>query len=124
VMALLLALWVLAMGNSEEYVSPVFDALELALTPKTQQYRVGQIFVFGNERTSSSVILEQLDLCPGMRLYWWRMRLAETRLILLGFFEVDPKRSQRPRVTALDPFEDGEFRDIEVRVSEKKQQEP
>src|SRR6266849_10359544 len=111
--ALLLATSLFAADAWEDWVFPVVDALELSLTPEAQQYRVGTIFVVGNDYTADSVILDQLRLYSGGRLCSWRMWLAEYRLARLGLFQVDLKRRLWPHVTALDPTQSSQFRDIE-----------
>jgi hypothetical protein len=78
---------------------------------------VGQIFIVGNETTSSEVILDAIHLYPGQILQYPALRLAEANLARTRRFVVDPERGIRPTVTPLDG--DGDFRDILVQVQER-----
>jgi len=118
-LTLLLVSWLLVEEAPESWIFPVFDSLEQALMPIPNRCQVGQIFIIGNDRTRHSVILDQLPLYSGTRLYVWRMALAELRLVRLGLFEVNPMTGIRPHVTAIDRENDNEFKDIKVEVVEK-----
>lgn len=75
--------------------------------------RVGQIFIFGNTKTSDSIILEQVPLFPGQPFYDANIREAERNLSRLKCFKSNPK------VEVLDREGDGVFRDIRISVEEK-----
>jgi hypothetical protein len=81
--------------------------------------RVGQIFIVGNERTESEIILKQVPLYPGQVLSYPDLQAAEKNLAKLGIFQVDLKKGVRPTVTVVDPDGPGEFKDIIVNVKEK-----
>jgi RNA polymerase sigma factor (sigma-70 family) len=75
--------------------------------------RVGQIFIIGNEKTSDTVILEQVPLFPGQPLNDSDVREAERNLSRLKGFKRNPK------VEVLDRDSDTEFKDIQITVEEK-----
>jgi uncharacterized protein (TIGR03067 family) len=70
--------------------------------------RVGKIFVVGNTRTETSVILKKIPLFPGTVLDYQALRTAEKNLATLN-----------PTITVLDGG-DPNFKDIQVKVEEEK----
>src|SRR5258708_7964549 len=116
--SLLLALCFSSENATEKWVYPTVDAVERSLVPGAGQYKVGVIYLNGNQTIPDSTILERLPLSSGGPLYSWRLRLAECRLAALGLFEIDLKRGVWPRVSAVKS-NGSEFADIRVEVVEK-----
>jgi outer membrane protein assembly factor BamA len=85
-----------------------------------QPARVGQVIIYGNDRTQQNVILRQLPLYPGQILTYPDLKQAESNLARLGIFEMSPDGSVRPTVTVRnDPFNpDSPFKTVEVNVNE------
>jgi RNA polymerase sigma factor (sigma-70 family) len=70
--------------------------------------RVGEIFIVGNTKTATSVILKKIPLYPGQILDLQALRTAEKNLAELS-----------PTITVLENSEGAAFKDILVRVKEK-----
>jgi outer membrane protein assembly complex protein YaeT len=81
---------------------------------------VGQIIIYGNERTKQNVILRQLPLYPGQLLTYPDLRLAERNLTRLGIFDGGPEGGSRPTVTVVDDptFPDSPYKTVLVSVQE------
>jgi hypothetical protein len=97
------------------------DQGELQIDPDTiPRWRVGQIFIIGNEEMPDSVLLEQCPLFPGQLAAIADLREAEENLAGLGLFVIDRKRGIRPRAKFLDREEDDQvFHDVRIEVKEK-----
>lgn len=96
------------------------EGLGDVVPPKEPSWRVGQIFIIGNDVTPHDIILEAVGLCPGERITRAELRAAERRLAGLGLFRTE--RGREPRVRILtSPLlgKDQEFFDIRVDVEEK-----
>ena len=98
---------------------PSSGRLEAAGPPPVERLsRVGQIFVIGNDRTSQSVILEQVRFFPGQELTTSAVRRAERNLRRLRIFK--DRDGVRPTVRSLvnpnDP--DNVYKDILITVVE------
>ncbi|HTU19698.1 MAG TPA: hypothetical protein VMG10_16675 [Gemmataceae bacterium] len=83
------------------------------------RWRVGQLFITGNDTVPDRIILEQCPLFSGQLASTTDLREAEKNLARLGLFVVDRKRGIKPTVKALDREGDGCFRDIQIEVKEK-----
>jgi protein involved in polysaccharide export with SLBB domain len=81
--------------------------------------RVGQIFILGNSRTESDVILHEVPLYPGAVLSCTDVRTAERNLAKFGKFVIDRDKGIRPTVTVIDPDGESVLKDIVIRVEEK-----
>lgn len=103
----------------ENRLFQVVDAMEEFIAPMAPRYRVGPIIVIGNDKTPQSVILDQVPLYPGNRLYFWRLGLAEFRLSRLGLFELNPDKGIWPRVNAIMRPGDSQFKDLVIELVEK-----
>jgi outer membrane protein assembly factor BamA len=83
--------------------------------------RVGQIFIVGNKKTRTSVILRRVRLFPGEILTYPDLKIAERNLARLNRFVVDSEKGIRPTVIPVpnpnDP--DSAFLDILITVQEK-----
>ena len=98
---------------------PSSGRLEAAGPPPAEPLiRVGQIFIIGNDRTSQSVILEQVRFFPGQELTTSAIRRAERNLRRLRIFK--DRDGVYPTVRALvnpnDP--DSVYKDILITVVE------
>ncbi|MGH7169923.1 MAG: POTRA domain-containing protein [Gemmataceae bacterium] len=85
------------------------------------RWRVGQLFIVGNEEIPDSIIQEQCAFFPGTPVTIADLREAEKNLARLGFFVIDRKRGIRPTVKFLDREDNDEdrFFDIQIEVKEK-----
>lgn len=84
----------------------------------TAQFKVGQIFVVGNEVIPDEVIRAELGFYPGQLACLAQLQAAEIRLARRGLFHVDPESGEMPSVrTVRDHPSDGYF-DIVVQVKE------
>jgi outer membrane protein assembly complex protein YaeT len=84
-----------------------------------QPARVGQIIIYGNDRTRQNVILRQLEgIYPGQIIDYPAMRQSERNLAKLGIFEVGADGGVRPTVSLADPEGDSPFKDVIVNVQE------
>jgi hypothetical protein len=81
---------------------------------------IGQIFIVGNTKTASSIILEAAQLYPGAVLKYPDLQQAERNLRKLGVFEDDPAKGIHPTVLVMDPNDDSPYKDILIQVQEKK----
>lgn len=90
-----------------------------SIAPADSPFKVGQIFVVGNEITPDQVIRNELNLYPGMPFSPEQLRTAENNLAKLGLFRIDPAAQIAPKVIVLDPDGVSEFKDILVQVEEK-----
>jgi outer membrane protein assembly complex protein YaeT len=82
-------------------------------------WRVGTIFIQGNEVTRQNVILRQVPLYPGQVLTIPDIKVAEHNLDRLGIF-TDPQTGVHPHVEVIDPDTDSTFKDILVSVQEQR----
>ena len=85
------------------------------------RWRVGQLFILGNDEVPDRIILEQCPLFPGKLASTTDLREAEKNLARLGLFVIDRKRGIRPTVKFLDREDNNEerFFDIQIEVKEK-----
>jgi outer membrane protein assembly complex protein YaeT len=82
-------------------------------------WRVGQVFISGNEVTRQNVILRQVPLYPGQVFMIPDLKIAERNLDRLGLF-TDPQAGIHPHVEVIDPDTDSTFKDILVSVQEQR----
>ena len=96
------------------------DSSTVKTPGEKKPYRVGQIFVIGNDRTKMSVILKQLNFYPGQVLSYPDLRLAERNLTRLNIFRNTPDGMIRPTITVVDDPNnpESEFKDIYIKVDE------
>jgi outer membrane protein assembly factor BamA len=112
--------------TTEDHVIVFFLITERASVPadvKEQPVmRVGQIFIVGNEKTRSGVILKQARLFPGQVLDIADLRKAEESLVRLDRFVIDRTKGIRPTVTVLpNPTTDTDsvYRDVLITIQDK-----
>jgi hypothetical protein len=82
-------------------------------------FKVGQIFIVGNDETADGVIRSVLPFCAGQLLLGEDLRAAERNLVRLGLFEIDAKTGIRPTVVPIDGIPGSQYKDILVQVKEK-----
>jgi RNA polymerase sigma factor (sigma-70 family) len=88
--------------------------------PPQQQieWRVGQIFIVGDDRVPDAVIRKNLEIYPGQMLDYKALRAAEQKLrSLKEFANASPIVSLRPSVTVLEDG-DAPYKDILVCIQE------
>jgi RNA polymerase sigma factor (sigma-70 family) len=86
--------------------------------PKTE-WRIGQIFINGNDRVPHTVIRENLGIYPGQALDYNQLRAAEQKLRgLKEFANASPIMSLRPSLTVMEPEHGLQYRDILVTIQE------
>jgi hypothetical protein len=78
-------------------------------------WKVGRVFIMGNEKTTDGEVRASVGLCPGDPLRAWRLRLVEHRLNLLG----RGPRNLRFTATVTALTSETEFRDVLIQVREE-----
>jgi beta-lactamase regulating signal transducer with metallopeptidase domain len=94
------------------------NARRIALLASGAIAKVGQIVISGNDTTPDDLILRQAGFYPGQAVSEADLQIAESHLLKLNRFEVDPANGIRPTVTILHPESDEEFKDILISVKE------
>jgi hypothetical protein len=80
---------------------------------------IGEIYVIGNDKTPTSVVLKYAGLHPGEPLSYPLLRLAEKWLAATDLFVVDEQEGVRPTITVIEGEEGGTYRDIMIVVKDK-----
>ncbi len=95
--------------STDEQLAPALEAKPLkADTKAVPAARVGQIFVVGNTKTPTDVIVKQLALFPGQVLEYPALRQAEKKLA-----------KWKATVTIVENGEGSAYKDILVKVNEQ-----
>jgi outer membrane protein insertion porin family len=101
---------------ADKATDPGVVRVEYQITEK-KPYKVGYIYVTGNDVTKQRVILDRIrDIYPGQTLSYPALKAVEVSLARSNLFDME----DRPTITPIDSMDnfDSEYKDILVRVKE------
>lgn len=87
---------------------------------EAKPFKVGHVYIVGNEVTQDRIIRRVLDIYPGQTMQFPEIRRAEAALARLNIFDINPELGIRPTITVLDGPPDSEYKDVLVQVKEAK----